>query len=135
MAKGKSAGVIPDQHLREEFYAGKGSHVAHEAEDKADGFKHGGKTKKMSKKLMDMDYDIADGEKPSKMKREARKHGGHVMHHTHHEKPEHMKHAKHVGKVHGGMGAKHGGKAPRKAGGGVFSSAHSGSARKPSSHY
>jgi len=135
MAKGKSAGVIPDRHLQEEFYTGKGSHVAHEAEDKADGFKHGGKTKKMSKKLMDEDYTIADGEKPSKMKREARKHGGHVMSHTHHEKPEHMKHAKHVGKVHGGMGAKHGGKAPRKAGGGVFSSAHSGSARKPSSHY
>jgi hypothetical protein len=132
MAKGKSAGVIPDQHLKKEFYAGKDSHVAHEAEDKADGFKRGGKAKKMSNKLMDEDYTIADGEKPGKMKREARKHGGHV---THHEKPEHLKHAKHVGKVHGGMGAKHGGKAPRKAGGGVFSSAHSGSARKPSSHY
>lgn len=112
MAKEKSAGVVPKQNLKEEFYAGKGSHVAHEAEDKTDGFKRGGKAK-----------------------REARKHGGHVMSHTHHEKPEHLKHAKHVGKVHGGEGAKHGGKAPRKSGGGVFSSAHSGSPRKPSSHY
>jgi len=112
MAKGKSAGVVPKQNLKQDFYSGEKSNVARETEDKTDGFKRGGKAK-----------------------REARKHGGNVMSHTHHEKPEHMKYAKDVGKVQGGSGMNHGGKAPRKSGGGVFSSAHSGSARKPSSHY
>lgn len=116
MAKGKSAGVVPNQHLKKNFYTGKDSHVAHEAEDMKDGFKRGGKAKK------------------DEEKREARKHGGHVMH-VHHEKPEHLKHAKHVGKVHGEGSSMNAGKKARKSGGGVFSSAHSGSPRKPSSHY
>jgi|APFre7841882654_1041346.scaffolds.fasta_scaffold45087_3 hypothetical protein len=137
----KSAGVVPDQHLPKHFYTGEGSHVAHEAEDETDGFKHGGHAmkrkhhRKHGGSLADKDYNLADGEKPGKMKREARKHGGHVTHHVHHEKPEHLKHAKHVGKVHGHHGMHHAGKKPRKSGGHVFSSAHAGSPRKPSEHY
>ena len=42
---------------------------------------------------------------------------------------------KHVGHVDGGMSMENAGRTPRKSGGGVFSSAASGTPRKPSSHY
>jgi hypothetical protein len=42
---------------------------------------------------------------------------------------------KDVGEVHGVMSMAHAGRKPRKSGGGVFSSAASGTPRKPSSHY
>lgn len=68
-------------------YAGGDSNVAKEACAENDGFKKGGKVKKM------------------------------------------------VGDVDGPMSMAHAGRKPRQSGGGVFSSANSGSPRKPSSHY
>jgi hypothetical protein len=68
-------------------YAGGDSNVAKEAREGTNGFKRGGRTKKM------------------------------------------------VGDVDGPMSMAHAGRKPRKSGGGVFSSASSGSPRKPSSHY
>lgn len=85
-------------------YAGEGSNVQKEAEEK----KRGGSAK-----------------------RHKRKRGGGI--HEHHEKGKDLAHAKHIGAVHGDMHA-HKGRAPRKAGGRAgsnfspLSSAHAGTA-------
>jgi len=55
---------------------------------------------------------------------------GHEMHKKHGGKAK-----KHVGHVEGEHEKHHAGRKPRKSGGGVFSSAQSGSPRAKSSHY
>ena len=58
--------------VEEEFYAGKGSKVAKEAEDKEDGFKKGGRAKKHVGKVAGEHGKMHAGRKP-------RKSGGKVL--------------------------------------------------------
>jgi len=95
-----------------EVYAGKGSHVVREADER----KHGGRTKKHHA------------------------HHAHHEHHEHHEHAHHMhpakKHKKHVGHAEGEDMKHHAGRKPRKSGGRTgsnmnpLSSAHHGTAPK-----
>ena len=71
--------------------------------------------------------------KEAKNKAEGFKRGGKTKHHAMHE--EHEMHKKHGGNVDGEHEKHHAGRKPRKSGGGVFSSAQSGSPRAKSSHY
>ena len=96
----------PDHDLGGDFYAGGQSEVAKEAKNKAEGFKRGGKTKHHA---MHEEHEMH------------KKHGGKAKKHVGHVDGEHEKH--------------HAGRKPRKSGGGVFSSAQSGSPRAKSSHY
>ena len=97
----------PDHELGGYFYAGGQSEVAKEAKNKAEGFKRGGKTKHHA--MHDEGHEMH------------KKHGGKAKKHVGHVEGEHEKH--------------HAGRKPRKSGGGVFSSAQSGSPRAKSSHY
>lgn len=100
-----------EESSKPKAYAGAGSNVEKESEEK----KHGGRAK-----------------------RHKRKHGGALKIHKHHEKGEHMKHAKHLGHVKGEQHFAHPGhtRRERKEGGRTgsnfhpLSSAHGGTSPK-----
>ena len=79
--KGKNQkGVKADQTLNSGFYAGGGSNVASEAKNKAEGFKHGGKTMKSSGYMHGGKTMKAEGEMAKMYAgRKPRKSGGGVM--------------------------------------------------------
>ena len=99
---------------REEYNA-RGSNVYKEAERGDDGFKHGGMPKHHAK--------------------HKKHHAEHEMHKAHGGEAHHMKPKKHVEHMHGEHAAHHAGRKPRKSGGGVLSSAASGTPRGKASHY
>jgi len=100
--KGKNQkGVKADQTLNSGFYAGGGSNVASEAKNKAEGFKHGGKTMKAKGRMMGGETSNSSGYM----------HGGKTM------------------KAEGEMAKMYAGRKPRKSGGGVMSTAAKGTMR------
>ena len=115
-----------------EEYNGKGSNVYKEAEQGDDGFKHGGMPKHHAHHAHHAKHKKHGGVAHHA---EHGMHAEHEMHKAHGGEAHHMKPKKHVEHMHGEHAAHHAGRKPRKSGGGVLSSAASGTPRGKASHY